>query len=395
LTQNNQNKFNKMKLGIISDAQHYYSHNGKLCTLSQLSKQIEQWAELFEKVIICAPLKNGLPPSLFSSYNKKNIKILPVVEAGGNTIWAKVVLGWRLISWHFTLTKLINQVDAIHIRFPNNISILGLLLLRKSKIPVHATYTGSWKGYPSEPVTYRFQRWCLRRQLNWPVAVYEKQKSQPSNIFPTFSPSYTMLDWTNEKKHVIKKIEYLQNIKSFDRPIQLLTVGSLTKNKNQEYVIKSVKLLQENQVDYKLHIAGDGTKLNSLIGLVDKLSLNDNVFFYGNIAHSDLRKLYRKADFIVQSPIAEGFGKVPMEAFFYGAIPIISNVGISETLIGFGTRGRCFDLKKKENFIPLIIDLSSHPNKMINLIEDARKYSHQHTLEAWRGHIYNCLIKYW
>ena len=74
LNLNKKNKFNKMKLGIISDAQHYYDHNGRLCTLSQLSKQFEQWAELFEEVIICAPLKYGLPPPLFNNYNKKFIK---------------------------------------------------------------------------------------------------------------------------------------------------------------------------------------------------------------------------------------------------------------------------------------------------------------------------------
>ena len=58
-----------MKLGIISDAHHYFDAQGQLCTLAPLAKQFEQWASLFEHVVVCAPLRSGLPPPMCSPYN--------------------------------------------------------------------------------------------------------------------------------------------------------------------------------------------------------------------------------------------------------------------------------------------------------------------------------------
>lgn len=156
-----------MRLGIISDSHHYYDTEGHLCNLTVLTRQFGCWSNLFAEVVICAPLLPGSPPISHSPYQNSNIRLLPISLAGGNSLRAKVHLGRQIQGWWRTLKILLGQVDAVHIRCPNNISLLGLLALLRARHPRQAVYTGTWPGYAGEPFTYRWQRWFLRRFFSW------------------------------------------------------------------------------------------------------------------------------------------------------------------------------------------------------------------------------------
>ena len=88
-----------MKLGIISDAHHFWDARGRLCVLSPVARQFEQWAQLFDEVTVCAPLARGLPPPTSSAYEASNIGLIPVRVAGGNTIVAKLELALQVMPW--------------------------------------------------------------------------------------------------------------------------------------------------------------------------------------------------------------------------------------------------------------------------------------------------------
>jgi glycosyltransferase involved in cell wall biosynthesis len=63
---------------------------------------------------------------------------------------------------------------------------------------------------------------------------------------------------------------------------------------------------------------------------VSENNLQEDVLFLGNIKQEQLREYYRKADLIIQAPIHEGFGKVPIEGFFHGVVPVLSDVNLSK-----------------------------------------------------------------
>ncbi|MDX1435522.1 MAG: glycosyltransferase [Anaerolineales bacterium] len=384
-----------MRLGIISDSHHYQDQDGRIYNLSILKAQFEQLAGLFDTVLVCAPLIPGDPPASHSEYVAANIRLLPVTNAGGNTPKAKLALARRLPAWRKAIHQLISQVDAVHIRCPNNISIPGLFALQRSQVYRQGLYTGNWQGYRREPFTYKFQRWYLKYVFRGPVAVYGHWPDQPGHIHPSFSPSYSAADWELESGSVSRKIFDLRNPGEGKRPIQLLTVGALNQNKNQQLAIHAVRELIEGGEKVELHLLGDGELKGRLQSLAAALNLQRFVRFHGHQPHEAVRSFYRQADFVVQPSHTEGFSKVPQEAMVHGVIPILSDLMVNREITGDGLRGRTFPQGSSAAIAGHIAELAGDPEAMVRMIQSGRAYTRNLSLEAWKSHIQIMLEQNW
>ncbi len=365
--------------------------------LSPVARQFEQWAQLFDDVTVCAPLIRGMPSPKSSPYQAENITLLPVRGAGGNSLTAKVDLALQVVPWWRAIRKLLQQVDAVHIRCPNNISIIGLLALERSTCLRQAVYTGTWNGYASEPRTYRWQREYLRDRFQGPVAVYGEWPDQPAHVVASFSPSYSDVEWVAETGSVAAKLDRLRGLSRLSRPVAMVSVGGLDQNKNQRVAIQAVKALAVLNIEARLDILGDGPERPRLAQLIDDLGLQDRVVLHGSTSQADVRRWYRAADFVIQPTRSEGFGKVPIEAFFHGVIPIMSDVNLHPQFAGSGddARGRCFPTEDPDACARHVADLASRPAEMMRMIANGRPYARRYTLEAWRLHLREMLEAHW
>lgn len=365
--------------------------------LAPVARQFEQWAQLFDEVVVCAPLLRGMPTPTSSAYEARNLRLLPVRPAGGNTLPAKLELALQIAPWWRAIRTLLQQVDAVHIRCPNNISILGLKALERSTCLRQALYTGTWNGYETEPRTYRWQREYLRDRFQGPVAVYGEWPDQPPHIVASFSPSYRDADWQAEAAGAAAKLERLRGLDRLRRRVQLVSVGGLDANKNQQVALRAVKELVALNVDARLDILGDGPERPRLAALIDELGLQDRVTLHGLTSQADVRRWYRQADFVIQPTRSEGFGKVPIEAFFHGAIPIMSDVNLHPQFAGSGeaARGRCFPPDDAGAAARHIADLAGRPSAMSDMVANGREYARRFTLEAWQIHVREMLEAHW
>ncbi|MDB4906531.1 MAG: glycosyltransferase [Gemmatimonadetes bacterium] len=381
-----------MRVGIVSDSHHYRSADGRLWNLGVLKRQFECWARLFDEVVICAPLLEGEPPASHAPYEAHNIRLLAIQPAGGHGVRAK----WRLVrvlpGWVRALGRLFAQVDAVHVRCPNNISIPALAMLTFRRTRRHAVYTGDWNGYATEPRTFALQRWMLRR-FRGPVAVYGPS-SGGQHVVTTFSPSYSDEEWSSELRVVEARLAALRTTPSLTS-VRLVTVGTLDDNKSQAVVIEVVRLLREQGIDARLSIIGDGPRRQLLLQQVAQLGLENFVHFAGRRSVDEVREAYRHADFVIQSPHAEGFGKVPVEAFFHGVIPVLSDVGQSRWLVGEGSRGRWFPVGDAGQAADRVAALARDCAMMISMIEDGRRFARTMTLESWQSHLARVLEGSW
>jgi len=284
-------------------------------------------------------------------------------------------------------------VDAVHIRSPNNVGIPALLAVAGTRVFRQAAFTGTWPGYEDEPMTYKWQRWYLARRFAGPVAVYGQWPQQPSHIVPSFSPSFSESEWEVEHDIVSRKVARLRSFTTLLSPISLVTIGSL--NKNQDVVIRVVKELADRGVEARLEVLGGGPQQENLENLVRLLGLERQVRLHGRVSHVVVRDHLRSADFAVQAPTVEGFGKVPIEAFLHGAIPILSDVNLSRQLVGEGMRGRCFPLGDQSSAATAVMDLRRCPGEMAHMVELGRIYSRDLTLERWRLHLKEMLEQHW
>jgi phosphatidylinositol alpha-1,6-mannosyltransferase len=147
---------------------------------------------------------------------------------------------------------------------------------------------------------------------------------------------------------ISKKFEKIVSKTSGDgKNVVFYTVCRLEKKKNiKNAIIAFEKFVSKNNIKATFRIAGIGAEQHQLKSLVQDLSIEDKVQFYGYINEKDLMQLHTSSDIFLHPNIeldrgsdVEGFGLVVADAAACGNIPIVGNSGgpveIIEAL-GFG-----------------------------------------------------------
>tara|TARA_Y100000768_G_scaffold387963_1_gene381210 strand:+ start:4569 stop:5639 length:1071 start_codon:yes stop_codon:yes gene_type:complete len=105
-----------------------------------------------------------------------------------------------------------------------------------------------------------------------------------------------------------------------NKKINILSVGTLKKQKNHKLLLKSISLIDDIE-KYSVDILGDGPLFEELKQYCYYLNIEKIVNFHGYTR--DVDSFYRKADIFILSSIYEGFGNVLVEALNHG-LKIIS-----------------------------------------------------------------------
>lgn len=386
----------RLRLGVISDSLHGYDAEGRLHNHNAgLRAQLDCWARLFERVVICAPLVEGEPPDPQGRYREGNVSLIPVPRAGGRTLKAKAALVSTLPAWWRGLKRLLAEVDAVHVRCPNNISIPGLLLLERAPHLRQALYTGNWAGYPGESPTYRLQRWFLRERFRGPVAVYGEWPGQPPHVVSTFSPVFGDAEWEAEAEGVAARLAALRGAAALPAPVRLVTVGHLDRNKNQRVAVEAVARLKARGVHAELDVVGKGAEREALEALAASLGVAGRVRLQGQRPHDEVREFYRRAHFLVLPSRSEGWSKVAVEAFLHGTVPLLADLPVHRVMAGDGARGRVFGADDAEALAGHVAALAADPRGYARMVEAGREYARGLTLEAWTEQLRGYLEAHW
>lgn len=100
--------------------------------------------------------------------------------------------------------------------------------------------------------------------------------------------------------------------------------GRLIKSKNVDKIIMAMIYLP----DFKLEIVGDGPCYDSLLELINKYDLQQQVEIKRSKCQSDLAKWYNSIDILVYPSSSESLGLVPLEAICCGANVILSDLPV-------------------------------------------------------------------
>ena len=383
-----------MRLAIISDCVHVFTPQGNAGSdVHIFVRQMEALSIYFSEVHICCPFisyNNSVP---ITNYSSTKISFIPLQNVGGNGFAEKMKLIFQIPNW-FKAYKKVNLIsDIVYQRYPNNINIPGFFYFFFINKKVFATYTGTWGKNNNESITYTFQKWVLKHFFKGPVGVYTTSFNLPNHIFKSFSPSYNLVEWQEEIENVAKKI---QSIKENGLPIlSMITVGSFVAYKNQQYILNTCLLLREHNIPFHLYMVGDGELMHQYKLFITKNKLQDNITITGKLVFSDVRAIYQKTNFVVQAPLMEGFGKVPLEGYFHGTIPIVNNITMAGDITKNNTLGYLFDVNTSTSLFNVLISIYKNPHQILNRISEARVFVKQFTLENWALEYYNKLIKHY
>jgi glycosyltransferase involved in cell wall biosynthesis len=382
-----------MRLGIVSDCIHYKTPDGRIGTENHiLLKQLQTLCSFFPETLICCPFAEYDTSKVISVYTDNSIQFTPVPLAGGDSLAAKFRLMSVIPSWYRGFRKINTFSDIVYQRFPNNLNIPGFFFFWLRKKKVFGTYTGTWSDYKTEPSTYRFQKWLLKTVFRGPVWVYSVGKTGSKRILNGFSPSYSEKEWEEETQQVKKRIDNLKCNKI--RIFRLITVGTLINYKNQTGIIGACVILKQNNFPFKLTIVGDGPMRKELEAMIEENKLHHDITLVGKKNDLELRELYRNNDFVVQAPLSEGFGKVPVEGFFHGLVPVISNTVMAKFMTGDEERGFVFDASNEHSLANTLLRIREQQYLLPQIIERGRAFAKSQTLEAWASEYYNKIEEY-
>ncbi|HCT3329849.1 TPA: glycosyltransferase family 4 protein [Proteus mirabilis] len=183
----------------------------------------------------------------------------------------------------------------------------------------------------------------------------------------------------------------LKNNKNIEKPLKILSVGTISEGKGQKFVIDTIEALNKKGIECSLSIVGniDSEYAKNLFDYVEKNSIN-NVFFLG--FREDINRIRLNYDIGIISSKAEAFGRVTIEGMAAGLIMIASNTGANPELISDKKNGFLYKYNDLNSLVDVISYIYGNRNDMQTIRENAIKFANEFSSGIASQKIYN-LIK--
>ncbi len=370
-----------MRLLILSHVLHY-RHEGRLYAYGAYAREIDVWADLFSDVVIAAPCRRAAPASLALPFTRPNISIAPQVEAGGNTLRAKLGLAAVLPALVWGLIREMNKADAIHVRCPGSLGLAGAALAPLFSRRLVAKYAGQWNGYPGEPVTVRLQRALLAsRWWRGPVSVYGRWPNQPAHVIPFFTSVLTRAQ--------IARASACAARRTFTPPLRALFVGRLSAAKNVDVLLCAIA-----RVPLECAVVGDGRERARLEALARTLGIAGRVRFTGGLDFDRVLDEYERAHILVLASETEGWPKAVAEAMAFGLVPVATDRGLVPEMLSEG-RGFVVPPRDVDALAAVLGRLAAGPSEMAAIGARAAAWASQYSLDGLRDALRELLAAHW
>lgn len=126
-------------------------------------------------------------------------------------------------------------------------------------------------------------------------------------------------------------------VSTFSKRLEVVTVGRLEKQKNQELLIKAFSIVSKEFPSLELKIYGEGSLRDKLQSLIEDYNLSDKVKLCGNV--SDLHKRISESMLFVLTSEYEGLSNALIEAMMLGLPCITTDYPGSDEIIVDGQNG--------------------------------------------------------
>jgi glycosyltransferase involved in cell wall biosynthesis len=374
-----------MKLLITSHVIHY-QHGGRLYAYGPYAREIDQWADLFSEVAIASPCRRQAPPGDCLPFERTNIRILPQKEAGGKTLAAKLGLIASVPAMTVGLMRAMRWADAIHVRCPGNLGLIGAVLAPLFSRRLIAKYAAQWNGGEGEPFSARVQRAILRsRWWRGPVTVYGAWPDSPRHVIPFFTSLLTA-----------EQLERARASAARERRgpgLRVLYTGRLSKAKNVDVLLRAAARVRAAGHDVSVAVVGEGPERGALEQLAKSAGIAAHVEFTGGLPFDDVIGHLEAADALVLASETEGWPKSIAEGMAFGLACVGSNIGfVPQMLDG---RGFAVAPGDEDALTAALLKIAESPDRLAPMRLRAAAWAQRYSLEGLRDALRELMEEWW
>ncbi len=146
-------------------------------------------------------------------------------------------------------------------------------------------------------------------------------------------------------------------------PYRLLAVGRLVPTKGFDVLLRACRILSQRQVDFRLTIAGSGSRMLALKALAWRLGLIERVSFPGFVTHDRISGLFEGADVFVMPCVVDrsgnrdGLPTVILEALLHRVPVVATDVSGIREIIEDGVTGSLVRQRDPEALADAILEM--------------------------------------
>lgn len=253
----------------------------------------------------------------------------------------------------FEATKVAREVklDIVHTQTEFALGMIGKYVAHQLKIPAIHTYHTMYEDY---------LHYVLNGHLLRPYHVKQFTNVYLKNMDGVIAPSKrveallkrykvnipmrvipTGVDVNSLNKAANNDMRQELGIPA-DAPV-LLTLSRVAEEKKIDRILNAMPEIIDEFPETRLVIAGDGPDMEILQEQVERLTLEDNVIFTGDVPHDDVGSYYKMADLFVSASDTETQGLTYIEALASGTKCVVYDTDYTEHVFDDDELGKVFN----------------------------------------------------
>lgn len=178
-----------------------------------------------------------------------------------------------------------------------------------------------------------------------------------------------------------------EKLPSHNRPIRLLFLGWVTKDKGILELVEAIAILARKH-NIVLNVCGHGDAYDSVISKIEELNLQNNIEMKGWVKHAEKLQEFQQADIFVQPTHYEGFPNSLLEAMSSGVPTVCSDIPAISSLVSNHHDTMQFRTKDVDSLCDAIEKLIESPELRQTVADNAqllveRKFSMNYGVKSF------------